>query len=214
MKRRWGLLACLVGLWMVSPAWAITPLGDFPTGATVYCPWNTNGADGASITRSTNGTVLIYKNASATERTSAVGITDTEDFDLKTGIHLVSIDTSDNTDAGFYAAGNEYTVVISAATIDTKTVNAALCTFSIERVGLAKNVLVTATYAQPGQGTPAATTTLAQQIAYIYKFLRNRITQTATGFSVYNDDAVTVDQKATVSDNGTTFDRGEIATGP
>jgi len=70
------------------------------------------------------------------------------------------------------------------------------------------------TYAEPGQESPPATTTLVKKLGYIYKFLRNRKTQTATTLSVFADDAVTVDQKATISDNGTTYDHGEIVTGP
>ena len=70
------------------------------------------------------------------------------------------------------------------------------------------------TYAEPGQGTPASTTTLAAKINYLYKAWRNRHTQTATQYSLYNDDATTVDQKATVSDNGTTFDKTEVESGP
>jgi len=70
------------------------------------------------------------------------------------------------------------------------------------------------TYAEPVQGAPAATTTLVNKIGYVYKFLRNKVTQTATTFSVYNDNTTTVDHKATVSDDGSTFTRGEIATGP
>lgn len=70
------------------------------------------------------------------------------------------------------------------------------------------------TYAEPGQGTPAATATLAAKLNYLYKAWRNRNTQTATQWKLYADDATTVDQKAAVSDDGTTFDRGEIATGP
>jgi len=70
------------------------------------------------------------------------------------------------------------------------------------------------TFAQPGQEAPAATTTFGLMLRYVYKFLRNRITQTATLLSIFNDDAVTVDQKSTVSDNGTTYDRTEIISGP
>ena len=70
------------------------------------------------------------------------------------------------------------------------------------------------TYAESGQGTPAATASLAAKIGYLYKAWRNRSTQTSTTYSLYGDDAVTVDQKATVSDDGTTFDRTEVATGP
>lgn len=70
------------------------------------------------------------------------------------------------------------------------------------------------TYAEPGQGTPAATLSLAAKINYLFKNWRNRKTQTSTAFSLYSDDAVTVDQKSTVSDSGTTAERGEIVTGP
>ena len=107
-------------------------LGDFSAGATVRGMWNTNAIAGESITRATNGTLRIYKNGSTTERSSAAGITDTEDFDTQTGVHHFSIDLSDNTDAGFYAAGNDYFVVLNAATIDGKSINAALACFSIE----------------------------------------------------------------------------------
>src|SRR3989304_3614138 len=55
------------------------------------------------------------------------------------------------------------------------------------------------TYAEPGQEAPAATTTLVAKIGYLYKFLRNRITQTSTQMSVYADNGTTVDQKSTVS---------------
>lgn len=76
------------------------------------------------------------------------------------------------------------------------------------------DVLNTDTFAEPGQGAPAATATLATKINYLYKAWRNRKTQTASQYSLFADDATTVDQKATVSDNGTTTEVGEIATGP
>lgn len=110
-------------------------IGDFPTGATVRFMWNTNGADGASITRATDGTLVVYKNLGTTQRSSLNGITQTEDFDGLTGVHAVAIDLTDNTDAGFWAAGNEYSVAMSAMTIDGKTVNAEIASFSIERSG-------------------------------------------------------------------------------
>lgn len=70
------------------------------------------------------------------------------------------------------------------------------------------------TYAQPGQGTPAATNTIRTMLSYLFKAWRNRTDQTATEYRLFNDDAVTVDHKATASDNGTTASRGEVATGP
>src|SRR3972149_4826962 len=112
-------------------------LGDFPANGVVGFLWNTNGQDGASITRSTDGTLKIFKMHAtaatwATERSSLAGGTQLEDFDA-TGMHSVHIDLSDNTDAGFYAAGNEYQVAIVGAVVDTKTVNVPLASFSIER---------------------------------------------------------------------------------
>ena len=68
--------------------------------------------------------------------------------------------------------------------------------------------------AQPGQEAPAATPSLTVLLGYLYKFLRNKITTTATTLSVFNDDTATVDQKATISDSAGTFTRGEIGTGP
>jgi len=109
----------------------MTNLGDFQTSAVIDFMWNSNGVNGASITRATNGAIRIYKNNSATERTSSAGITDTEDFDSLTGVHHLRIDTSDNTDAGFYAAGSTYHVVLQGAVIDGKTVNACLARFTI-----------------------------------------------------------------------------------
>jgi hypothetical protein len=109
----------------------IQPLGDFRPGDIVRFRWNTAGANGASITRSTAGTIRIYKDDLTTERTSSSGITDTVNFDAVTGVHCCTIDLSDNTDPGFYAAGSDYFVVIVGAVIDGQTVNATLAQFSI-----------------------------------------------------------------------------------
>jgi len=69
------------------------------------------------------------------------------------------------------------------------------------------------TFAEPGQEAPAATNTLAKKIGYLFKFLRNKVTQDATTLKVYADDGITVDQKSTVSDDATTYTRGEIESG-
>ena len=76
------------------------------------------------------------------------------------------------------------------------------------------DVLNVDTFAEPAQGAPGATITLAQKIGYLYKAWRNKSTQTSSEYAVYADDASTVDHKATVGDDGTTFTRGEVATGP
>lgn len=76
------------------------------------------------------------------------------------------------------------------------------------------DVLNVDTFAEVGQESPAATTTIRKMLGYVYKFLRNKKTQTATTTKLFADDATTVDQKSTVSDDGTTFTSGEFTTGP
>lgn len=76
------------------------------------------------------------------------------------------------------------------------------------------DALNTDTYAEPAQGAPGATISLAAKIGHLYKAWRNRSNQTSTTYQLFNDDATTVDHKATVSDDGTTAEKGEVATGP
>lgn len=76
------------------------------------------------------------------------------------------------------------------------------------------DVMNTDTFAEPGQELPAATNTLVQKIGYIFKFLRNKIETTSTQISIYDDAGTTVDQKSTISDDTTTYTRGEFGSGP
>lgn len=103
-------------------------IGDLRVGKTVRKMWNSSAVAGESITRATNGTISVYKDGGTTQSTT--GVTDTEDFDGLTGVHLVAIDTS--ADGTFYSAGSDFEVVLSAATIDGKAINATLFSFSLE----------------------------------------------------------------------------------
>lgn len=127
LRGLWTLMLCL--MFATQALGAPVHLGDFPTGAVVHCPWNTAGQDGGATTRSTNGTISVYKGTDTTQ--NVVGVHDTEDLDSVTGVHVVSINLAGN--ASFYTAGSEYIIVLSGGVIDTKSVNAALCSFSIER---------------------------------------------------------------------------------
>lgn len=357
-------------------------MGNLPVGDTIPIMFDTFDSNGASVTLTGLAVTDIecYKDGSVTQRSSDAGIslldTDGIDFDSLTGIHGFSIDTSDNTDAGFWAAGSYYTIVVSAVTIDSQTVRFIAASFrlcaaentsgtpvadttliegsdatdqinaacdtaltdydavvpadlpanfadlsitattgrvdvaSIEGAdatdqinaaadtalsdydpptkaeldsGLAGlndptaaaiadavwdeaqsghvgagtfgeiaseiasilgdtdelqsddvpgliaalnnisaaqvnaevvDALNTDTYAEPGQGAPAATASLAAKVGYLYKAWRNKKEQTATELSLYDDAGTTVDQKSTVSDDGTTTTVGEIASGP
>lgn len=177
-------------------------LGDFPTGATVYVPFHTFASTGASVTLTGLAVtdIEIYKNGGTTQRSSDAGYTllDTDgiDFDGITGLHGFSIDLSDNTDAGFYAAGNEYQVAVSSVTVDSQTVNFWSATFSIERSGAALSLLKNATY-----GLSALET--------IVDDLEGRLTATRAGH-LDNLSAGAVALEATaqsiLTDTGTTLD--------
>lgn len=75
------------------------------------------------------------------------------------------------------------------------------------------DVLNVDTFSEPGQEAPPVSTTLQRKISYIYKFLRNRVTTTATTITVFADDATTEDHVSTHSDDDTTYDRGEFVSG-
>ena len=75
------------------------------------------------------------------------------------------------------------------------------------------DVLKTDTVTLPGQGAPTVTPTIETILGYLYKQWRNRKNQTATTQQLFADDATTVDQKATVSDDATVFTKGEVGTG-
>lgn len=95
------------------------------------------GATGASITLTGLAVtdIEIYKDGSVTQRASDAGYvlldTDGIDFDGLTGIHGFSIDTGDNTDAGFYTVGAWFTVVVSTVTVDSQTVSFIACQFRL-----------------------------------------------------------------------------------
>ena len=95
------------------------------------------GATGASITMTGLAVtdIEVYKDGGATQRASDAGFalldTDGIDFDGITGIHGFSIDTGDNTDAGFYTVGAWFTVVVSAVTVDTQAVSFIAAMFRI-----------------------------------------------------------------------------------
>ena len=105
-------------------------LGDIVEDATVSFMWSTNDSSGASVTY-TGGTVSVYKGADTTQTTA--GVSNVPDFDGVTGVHSVTIATTDS----FYDTGEDFHVVLSGATVDSQTVSAVLAHFSIEnRSGL------------------------------------------------------------------------------
>ena len=112
-------------------------MGDYADDSTVRIFFTTNDGSGGAVAPSTAfeaADVVIYKNNSATQKATTNGITMISPFDTVTGLHLVEIDCSNDTgDAGFWATGNDYSVVLSPdETVDSQTVVAAIAQFSIE----------------------------------------------------------------------------------
>jgi len=70
------------------------------------------------------------------------------------------------------------------------------------------------TYGETPQEAPAATASLVYKLSWLYKLASNRLTQTPSTTQVYNAAATTVDQKASVSYDGTTFQRDTFQAGP
>jgi hypothetical protein len=66
---------------------------------------------------------------------------------------------------------------------------------------------------EPSQGAPPAAPTPEEMMKYIYFKLRNKGLTTATEDAMYADDGTTKIMKATLSDNGTTFEKSEYVSG-
>jgi hypothetical protein len=112
-------------------------LGDFIEDATLEASFTTNDAAGGAVAPSapfTTADVKIYKDGSATPKTTSNGITVASPFASVTGQHQVSIDTSiDTGDIGFWAKGSNYKVTLEPTpTVAGQTVTAIPATFSIE----------------------------------------------------------------------------------
>jgi len=113
-------------------------LGDYLADSTVYIFWGTFNYAMEPVTLSGLAItdIEIYKNGSKTQRSSDSGYalldSDGIDFDEATGCHGLSVDLSDNTDAGFYARGNDYMVMVNAITVDTIAIRFCAAVFSIE----------------------------------------------------------------------------------
>lgn len=88
--------------------------GDFTAGKTVRVFFNTQDTTGAPITLA-SGAISVYKDGGTTETTT--GVTLTTDFDSRTGLHLVAVDTS--ADGTFYSGGSDFEVVITAGTVNS-----------------------------------------------------------------------------------------------
>jgi len=75
------------------------------------------------------------------------------------------------------------------------------------------DVLTVDTFSLSGKVAPTATPTMKEALLSVYKDWRNKKEVTATEWKLYADDGVTVDQKATISDDMVTTTKEEIGSG-
>lgn len=92
--------------------------GDYATGGIIYDKFTTRQATGVPFTLAGTPVVSIYKDNSTTE--SVAGVTLTPDFDSKTGLNQLAVDTS--ADPTFYSNGSQFVAVITTGTVNGVTV--------------------------------------------------------------------------------------------
>jgi len=182
--------------------------GDVATGVTVRFTFTTQAATGASVAPSSAfeaADLKLYKNDTATPRSSANGITMTSPFNSITGLHHVAIDLSDNTDAGFYAAGSDYTAVLSPdETVDGLTVVAVVGMFSIENRPVAltsaeRNSVADALLNRNlATGTDSGSATV-RTVRQALRFLRNKWSITGGTMTVTTENDATASWTAAVT---------------
>ena len=123
----------------------MTYLGDFAEDETTVEIWfTTHDKSGGAIAPSTSIDLpdfKIYKDGGTSQKTATDGLTVSSPFDTLVGLHLLVLDTSNDTnDSGFWVTGSDYIVVLdpSDETVDSETVIAVIGQFSIEnRFGVA-----------------------------------------------------------------------------
>src|SRR3990167_11052820 len=96
----------------------MTGFVDYPEDfTTVTIPFSTHDATGGPVAPSSAfeaADIAIYKNGSATQKATTNGVTMTSPFDSVTGVHLVTIDTSNDTgDVGFWTVNSVYDVLLN-----------------------------------------------------------------------------------------------------
>ena len=116
---------------------------------------------------------------------------------------------------GYAGTGNTIPTVTSVTTVNALANNsitaaATAADFLAEINAEVLDVLNTDTFAELGS-IPGATTTLTNMIRLLYAMARNKSTMTATTFTLRNDADSGNIGTATVSDDGTTATKGELA---
>jgi len=131
---------------------------------------------------------------------------------IKTDAAAILVDTGTTLDGRIPAAlvGGKID-----ANVGSKTVGVALTAQEKTDVNAeVVDALATDTYAEPGQGAPAATISLAVKLGHLYKEWRNKKDNDGSTVQHYADNGTTIDQKRTVAEAAGTVTMGEVVSGP
>jgi hypothetical protein len=188
----------------------------YAAGSTYHLVITTGTVDSVSVVGEVVGEFTLGRTAAFARLGAPAGASVSADVAaMKVDTAAILVDTGTTLDGRIPAAlvSGRIDASVGAMAANVMTAASTAADFLAEVNAEVVDALATDTYAEPGQGTPAATATLAAKMNYLYKAWRNRHTQTATEYAVYADDATTKDHEAIVSDDGVTFDRGEVSTG-
>ncbi len=185
-------------------------LGDYPedftTIAVYFTTHDSNGAPVAPLSAFESADVIIYKNGSATQKTSTNGLTMTSPFDSIVGLHCLVIDTSNDTgDSGFWTTGGGgvYTVVLSpdTETVNSQTVLKVIGTFGIclSQNTVERNLIADALLNRDlSTGTDSGSSTV-RTVRQALRVGRNKVTVAGGTMTVYKEDDSTSSWTAAVT---------------
>lgn len=184
-------------------------LGDFAVGSTVIVPFTTRDGSGGRVEPNSAfeaADVIVYKNGSATQRTSESGYTVTSPFDSLVGVQLLTIDLSDDADSGFYTGGSDYTVVLYPdETVDTQSISEVLCQFSIENRSNSLSAAALANLEDQFDGTGYAHDTAPATQIQVAGLSGGLAVQATAGGSVVTQGAETNTFADTATNDGTEY---------
>lgn len=164
-----------------------------------------NPSTGAASDADSAPTYRVYEEETATPiLTGTMALLDSTNT---TGFYSEAITLSA---ANGFEVGKSYNIYIEAA-VSSVTGTTSL---HFKMANNAYAAIASDTRAEPGQGAPAATTTLAEKIDYLYKSWRNKKDNDGSTTQLYADDGTTVDQKQSTSSAGGTVTKDEWITGP
>ena len=158
--------------------------------------------------------------ASGFDTPAAIAALDAVVDTVKVDTAAILVDTGTTIPATITTAQNDLDIITGASGVNLLTATQASIDAIEVDTGTTLETTLNAVLAllddargEPAQGAPAVNPDAMTKIDYLYKAWRNKATQTATTYSLYDDAGTTVDQKSTDSSDGTTATKGEIVTG-